>query len=224
MSGRARATPGMRLAAGAATLAGLLLLAGCAGSGAEAVADVTTTATATTDPGAGAADGFQDPDLGTSESNATRSVTPTRVSVPVIGVESGLETLGLEDDGRIAPPVDWDSAGWYENGVVPGDVGPAVLAGHVDSPTGPAVFGELSTLAAGDEVIVTMSDGAALAFTVDRALRASKADFPTSEVYAPTPTPQLRLITCDGDWDPATGHYADNLVVFASLASSPAQR
>lgn len=218
----------VRPAVGAA-LAGLLLLAGCAPTGggevaganpASSGAPIETAAPAST--GVGAAGGFQDPDL---ESNAPRAgeLVPTHVSIPAIGVESDLETLALAADGRIQPPVDWQRAGWYAGGVVPGDVGPAVVAGHVDSPGGPAVFLELAQLAPGDAVTVTLSDGSVATFVVDRSLRAAKADFPTSEVYAPTPTPQLRLITCDGDWDPATGHYTDNLVVFATSSVSTEQ-
>ena len=206
-----------------AALAGLLLLAGCAGPGtggattAAAPPGITATHAA---PGVGAAAGFQDPDLRSSASNSARNLTPTHVSIPAIGVESGLETLGTGADGRIQPPADWQSAGWFGGGVVPGEVGPAVIAGHVDSPTGPAVFLDLSKVVPGDVVIVTMSDGASDTYTVDRALRAPKAEFPTSEVYAPTPTPQLRIITCGGAWDPSIQHYTDNLVVFATLSSS----
>ncbi|GIG36496.1 class F sortase [Cellulomonas pakistanensis] len=200
--------------------ASLLLLAGCAApAGGPAGAPATpgpAPATQAVAPGSAAAPGFQDPAPSATGSAPAAGVVPTRVSVPVLGVDSGLEHLGLQDDGRIRPPSDWQSAGWYDRGVVPGATGPAVIAGHVDSPTGPAVFWDLADLAPGDEIVVTLSDGSTRTFAVDRALHAAKADFPTSEVYRSTPTPQLRLITCAGDWDPATGHYEDNLVVFAS--------
>lgn len=194
-----------------------LLLSAC-GAGTMAMDEVEAPPVTAT-PGVGAAEGFQDPDLGSTESNASRGITPMHVSIPSIGVESDLETLGLEDDGRIQPPVAWEKAGWYEKGVVPGDVGPAVIAGHVDSPVGPAVFLDLAALENGDEIHVTLSDGTTDVYRVDGALEASKADFPTSEVYKSTPTPQLRVITCGGDYDPATGHYVDNLVVFATLVT-----
>jgi sortase (surface protein transpeptidase) len=206
--------------------AALLLLAWCAApagagttagpEGASAASDAGTAGAAGTDPGSAAAAGFQDPAPSEAGSAPAAGVVPTRVSIPALGVDSGLEHLGLQDDGRIRPPADWQSAGWYDRGVVPGATGPAVIAGHVDSPTGPAVFWDLADLAPGDQVVVTLSDGSTRTFAVDRALHAAKADFPTSEVYRSTPTPQLRLITCAGDWDPATGHYEDNLVVFAS--------
>ncbi|OIH96943.1 hypothetical protein BIU97_12715 [Curtobacterium sp. MCBA15_009] len=161
------------------------------------------------------ADGFQDP----AAPQARSTATPVRVSIPAIGVESSLEDLHRGAGGELDPPVDWDSAGWFSDGIVPGAVGPSVIAGHVDSPTSAAVFFRLDELVAGDEVHVRMSDGSTRTFTVDRSERAAKAAFPTSDVYGTTPTPQLRLITCDGTFDTATGHYTDNLIVFADLSS-----
>ncbi|RMI06660.1 class F sortase [Cellulomonas triticagri] len=196
-----------------AWLALLLLLAGCA-------PDATTPESGPApDPAAATGPAYQDPAPRASAAEVPDGVVPTRVRIPRLGVDSTLEDLAVGADGRITPPVDWQRAGWYSGGVVPGEVGPAVLAGHVDSPDGPAVFWDLADLAAGDEVVVTLSDGTDRTFTVDRALHAAKAEFPTSDVYRPTPTPQLRLITCSGDWDPATGHYEDNLVVFASATA-----
>ena len=220
-----RRAHGNRLVGAVAALAGVLLLAGCAGASTEKPSASAPSAGPTATraaPGIGAAAGFQNPDLRVNASNSNRSLTPTHVSIPAVGVESGLEKLGIGADGRIQPPADWQSAGWYSNGVVPGDVGPAVIAGHVDSPTGPAVFLNLTKVTAGDNVIVTMADGASYTYRVDRALRAPKAEFPTSQVYAPTPTPQLRVITCTGTWDRSIRHYTDNLVVFATLASRSA--
>jgi sortase (surface protein transpeptidase) len=160
-------------------------------------------------------DGFQDP----AAPQARSTATPVSVSIPAIGVRSSLEDLHRGAAGELDPPVDWDSAGWFSDGIVPGEVGPAVIAGHVDSPTSAAVFFRLDELVAGDEVHVRMSDGSTRTFTVDRSERAAKSAFPTSDVYGPTPTPQLRLITCDGTFDTATGHYTDNLIVFADLSS-----
>ncbi|WP_434770352.1 class F sortase [Curtobacterium flaccumfaciens] len=160
-------------------------------------------------------DGFQDP----AAPEARSTATPVSVSIPAIGVRSSLEDLHRGAAGELDPPVDWDSAGWFSDGIVPGEVGPAVIAGHVDSPTSAAVFFRLDELVAGDEVHVRMSDGSTRTFTVDRSERAAKSAFPTSDVYGPTPTPQLRLITCDGTFDTATGHYTDNLIVFADLSS-----
>jgi sortase (surface protein transpeptidase) len=160
-------------------------------------------------------EGFQDPAAPAARSAAT----PVSVSIPAIGVQSNLEDLHRGSAGELDPPVDWDSAGWFSDGIVPGEVGPAVIAGHVDSPTSAAVFFRLDELVAGDEIHVAMSDGTTRTFTVDRSERAAKSAFPTSDVYGTTPTPQLRLITCDGVFDTATGHYTDNLIVFADLSS-----
>ncbi|RUR03193.1 class F sortase [Labedella endophytica] len=215
-----RTLGGLRTAVASAAVCLALALTACgSASSSSSVDDSAAAPPATTSPGIGAADGFQDPDLGTTASNASQGITPTRVTIPSIGVDSDLETLGLESDGRIQPPVAWEKAGWYSKGVVPGDVGPAVIAGHVDSPYGPAVFLDLVSLAEGDEIDVTLSDGTVDTYRVDGSLSASKADFPTSEVYKSTPTPQLRVITCGGDYDASTGHYVDNLVVFATLVA-----
>jgi sortase (surface protein transpeptidase) len=159
--------------------------------------------------------GFQDPAAPAARSDAT----PVRVEIPAIGVSSGLEDLHRGAAGELDPPKDWDSAGWFSDGIVPGQVGPAVIAGHVDSPTSAAVFFRLDELVHGDVIRVVMSDGSTRTFTVDRSEQAAKSAFPTSDVYGTAPTPQLRLITCDGTFDTATGHYTDNLIVFADLSS-----
>ncbi|WP_420364006.1 class F sortase [Curtobacterium aetherium] len=157
--------------------------------------------------------GFQDPAAPAARSDAT----PTRVSIPAIGVDAALEDLHRGAAGELDPPEAWDDAGWFSDGIVPGEVGPAVVAGHVDSPTSAAVFFRLDELVAGDRIAVTMTDGSTRTFAVDRTERAAKSAFPTSDVYGTTPTPTLRLITCDGTFDTATGHYTDNLIVFADL-------
>lgn len=171
------------------------------------------------DSGSTAADrdiaGFQDPAAPAPASDAT----PTRVTIPAIGVSSTLEDLHRGAAGELDPPKGWDDAGWFSDGIVPGQVGPAVIAGHVDSPTAAAVFFRLDELVPGDAIHVAMSDGTTRTFTVDRSERAAKSAFPTSDVYGTAPTPQLRLITCDGTFDTATGHYTDNLIVFAELSA-----
>ncbi|RIQ31000.1 class F sortase [Jiangella rhizosphaerae] len=141
---------------------------------------------------------------------------PVRVRIPAIGVDSALETLHRADDGRLAAPEDWQTAGWFAGGPIPGAPGPAVIAGHVDSPDGPAVFAGLARLRPGDRVEVELSDGAVAAFEVDGSRRVPQADFPTDEIYGPVPDRQLRLITCH-TFDEAAGHYVDNLVVFATV-------
>ncbi len=210
-----------------AIVAGVLVVGGVTGVAVAATngtggptvagsASPTAGSSGTAAPAAGSAtDGFQDPAAPAARSDAT----PVRVTIPAIGVSSSLEDLHRGAAGELDPPKDWDSAGWFSDGIVPGEVGPAVIAGHVDSPTAAAVFFRLDELVPGDEVHVAMSDGSTRTFTVDRSERAAKSAFPTSDVYGTAPTPQLRLITCDGTFDTATGHYTDNLIVFADLSS-----
>ncbi|HYO37948.1 MAG TPA: class F sortase, partial [Geodermatophilus sp.] len=142
-------------------------------------------------------------------------VVPVRVQVPAVGVDSGLVDLGLDAAGALEAPSDSALAGWYARGPVPGEVGPAVLVGHVDSRLGPAVFFRLRELAAGDEVVVDRSDGTSARFVVDRVEQHPKDAFPTAAVYGPTADAQLRLVTCGGGFDRSARSYEDNVVVFA---------
>lgn len=198
------------------TVAGVAVAASNGGAP-EAAASASATSASGTTGGSGRSDsateGFQDP----AAPAATSTATPVRVEIPAIGVSSGLEDLHRGSAGELDPPKDWDSAGWFSDGIVPGQVGPAVIAGHVDSPTSAAVFYRLDELVAGDRITVRMSDGSERVFQVQRSERAAKSAFPTSDVYGTSPTPALRLITCDGTFDTATGHYTDNLIVFATL-------
>jgi sortase (surface protein transpeptidase) len=143
---------------------------------------------------------------------------PVRVRIPSIGVDSGLEELVRAPDQSIAVPRDPSSAGWWAGGPRPGQVGPAVILGHVDSRTGPAVFFRLKELTAGDEVLVDRADGTTARFLVTSSDRFQKAEFPSELVYYPTLEPELRLVTCGGPIDPSTGHYRDNVVLVAAQA------
>jgi len=139
---------------------------------------------------------------------------PAHVDIPAIGVSADVQDLGLRPSGAVEVPSSYDRVGWYSGSAIPGAPGPTVLLGHIDSHTGPAVFFRLSELRAGDQVVVERSDSAVVRFIVDRIGQFRKSHFPTAEVYGPTPTPALRLLTCAG---PFHGHYRDNLVVFAHL-------
>ncbi len=139
---------------------------------------------------------------------------PTRLRVEAIGVDTPLETLKLGTDGELQPPRTNEKAGWYADGTAPGDVGPAVLAGHVDSKQGPAVFYRLREITAGDKIEVTRGGGT-VTFTVTSTAWYPKNAFPTDQVYGPTPDRQLRLITCGGVFDRTLRSYKDNLVVYA---------
>jgi Sortase domain len=147
-----------------------------------------------------------------------RSARPVEVVLPSIGVAAPLIGLGLMADRRLEVPEDYGVAGWYTGGPKPGQPGPAVIAGHVDSKQGPAVFYRLRDLRPGDRIAVRYSDGTAVAFAVERSERHPKQAFPTARVYGRTDGPALRLITCGGEFDRGSGHYRDNLVVFARPA------
>ncbi|MDQ2750615.1 MAG: class F sortase [Pseudonocardiales bacterium] len=145
------------------------------------------------------------------------TTTPTHVTIASIGVSSALEPLHLLADMTLKAPSQWAVAGWYSGGVVPGQIGPAVIAGHVDSTRGPAVFYRLRDVTVGATVSITDRNGAVSTFVVDQVRNYPKDKFPTAAVYGPTPIPVLRLITCAGEFDRATGNYVDNLVVSAHL-------
>jgi len=112
-------------------------------------------------------------------------------------------------------PTDFAVTGWYTFAARPGDIGPAVIAGHVDSRHGPGVFVRLRELQPGDEIAVRRADGSTIRFRVAATMQFDKASFPTARVFGTTTTPALRLITCGGFFDRHTGHYLSNLVVFA---------
>ena len=143
---------------------------------------------------------------------------PVGLDIPAIGVHSNdLVALGLAKDGSIEVPTDFAQPGWYKLGPTPGEFGPAVIAGHVDSLAGPAVFYRLGELKAGQRVKVTRKDGSVVTFTIDRVTRYAKAAFPTTLVYGPTSRAEIRLVTCGGAFDATTGHYVDNIVAFGHL-------
>jgi hypothetical protein len=141
---------------------------------------------------------------------------PARIDIDRIGVSSSVEPLTRNPDGTMATPYDWNSVGWYSEGVLPGQPGPAILVGHRDSAAdGPAVFFRLGELTPGDEFTVTEKDGTAHHFAVIALEQVAKSAFPTNEVYSPSTQPLLRLITCTGSFDSSAGSYRDNLVVTA---------
>lgn len=146
--------------------------------------------------------------------NPTYSGSPTRLMVKAIGVDTPLETLRLGPDGALTPPKDFAKAGFYSGGTLPGDTGPAVVAGHVDSKRGPAVFYKLREMQKGDRIEVVRG-GKTITFTVTSTAWYPKNRFPTDRVYAPTPDRQLRLITCGGVFDHSLRSYRDNLVIYA---------
>lgn len=164
------------------------------------------------------APGFEVGDLPGRPAAPGSGSPPVRLAIPAIGVATPLVRLGLEADGGMQVPADFGRAGWFTEGPAPGQVGPSVIAGHVDSRTGPAVFYRLRELRPGQAILVERADGSRLRFVVEQARSYPKEGFPTAAVFGPVPEAALRLITCTGDFDRARGSYRDNLVVFARLA------
>ncbi|SEQ87597.1 Sortase family protein [Lentzea xinjiangensis] len=148
---------------------------------------------------------------------ADEAPEPVTVRIPSIGVETSLEALEVDSAGVLEPPTRAEQAGWYAKGIAPGDAGPAVIAGHVDSKTGPGVFYRLPELRPGAEVQVEREDGSTLTFVVNSTYSTEKTAFPTAAVYAPTPLSELRLVTCGGEFDRVAGSYRDNVIVEAVL-------
>lgn len=149
-------------------------------------------------------------------------VRPTRLVIPGIGVSAEIRPVGVTKTKEIeVPPLSRPNlVGWYRLGPVPGQLGPAVLLGHVNTRKGPAVFSRLRDLRRGDKVQVTRSDGTTAEFTVDGVEQVGKNRFPTERVYGNTAHATLRLITCGGVFDPKTHHYTDNVIVYATLSAT----
>lgn len=166
------------------------------------------------DPGAGS------PDRNTPVTTTTAppvDLVPQMIRIPSIGVTSPLIGLGLNADNTLQVPTDFGVAGWYIYRSVPGQPGPGVIAGHVDSRTGPAVFYRLKDLTLGATIEVERSDGTVAFFAVTGREQVDKDQFPTERVYGPTAAAELRLITCGGTFNWSTHHYDDNLIVYAML-------
>jgi hypothetical protein len=140
---------------------------------------------------------------------------PVSLSIPVIGVHTRLIRLGLTAQGTLQVPASTAVAGWYTGGPRPGQVGSAVIAGHIDSYLGPGVFFRLRLLRPGNRVYVRQAGGRLAVFRVYAEHSYPKDHFPTQRVYGPAPDPELRLITCGGTFNPATGSYLNNVVVYA---------
>jgi len=149
------------------------------------------------------------------------SALPQRLKIPALGVSAPVVGLGLNADGSLQVPTAFSQTGWYRASPTPGALGPAVIAGHVDSAAGgPAVFYRLAALHPGDHVEVERADRRTAVFTVTGVREFGKDQFPTQLVYANTRDAALRLVTCGGSFDAASGHYRDDVVVFATLTGS----
>ncbi|MGW2558331.1 class F sortase [Streptomyces sp. NPDC001514] len=150
-----------------------------------------------------------------------RSV-PKRLRIPIISVDAPFIPLTLNATGQLNPPPPNNNnlVGWYQRGPTPGERGTSIVAGHFDTLTGPAVFVGLSEVKPGNKIEITREDNTVATFKVDSVESFSKAKFPNERVYNDTPSAQLRLITCAGEYDRTAKDYTENLVVFAHLESS----
>jgi len=149
--------------------------------------------------------------------------SPIELDIPAIGLAVSLSTLGLNADGTVQVPTDIQQPGWYRLGPSPGQLGSAVILGHVDSYQGPAVFFKLRLLVAGDLLNVVLANGTTAQFKVTSVAEYLKSNFPDQAVYGPHGLSELQLVTCAGAFDTQTGHYLSNIVVYSSLvALSPA--
>jgi Sortase domain len=153
---------------------------------------------------------------------AMSAATPVRIEIPEIGVSAPIMKLGLAPGGAIqVPPLgDHDLAGWYDGGPAPGQDGSSVILGHVDSYSGISVFYYLKALHPGNLIKIARADGSTAVFSVDGVQRATKDSFPATSVYGTLSYPGLRLVTCGGPFDSATGHYLDNIIVYAHLVTA----
>jgi sortase (surface protein transpeptidase) len=150
----------------------------------------------------------------TEQSSSASMPDPTGIDIPAIGVAAPVVPLGRNPDGSAEVPAGVTVAGWYDLGPKPGQLGPAVILGHVDALSGPAVFFSLKHLVPGD--VITVRDSTVLvSFAVQRVMTFTKDEFPTASVFGSTPDAELRLITCGGPFDRSIGHYKDNVVVYA---------
>lgn len=143
---------------------------------------------------------------------------PVRLRIPSLSIDAAFETpLGLNDDGSVGVPVAFDTVGWYKYGPTPGELGPAVILGHVDSYKGAAVFYHLGQLKEGDTVEVERADGSTAVFEVTGYERVAQSEFPMDRVYGNIPYSGIRLITCSGTYNRETHRYDRNLIVYGKL-------
>jgi LPXTG-site transpeptidase (sortase) family protein len=160
------------------------------------------------------------PIAGAVHSQQARIPLPVALTIPAIGVQTSLIHLGLTGSGALAVPASTAVAGWYTGSSRPGAIGPAVIAGHIDSHVGPGIFFHLAQLRPGDQVYVRRADGTLAVFRVTAVQSYDKDHFPTLAVYGATPDAELRLITCGGTFDYQLKSYLSNTVVYAAQVSA----
>lgn len=150
------------------------------------------------------------------------SARPVRLRIPAIGVDTTLVDLALQPDGRLEVPLGGFPAGWFTGAPTPGELGPAVIAGHVDWNGRPGVFSDLDQMRRGEVIRIDRQDGSVAYFRVTSVLQVAKTAFPTADVYGDLDHAGLRLITCGGDFDTSRRSYVDNVIVFAEFIGAEA--
>ncbi|MDL4818299.1 class F sortase [Actinomadura opuntiae] len=207
---------GRRAAAAAGVLLTGLLLSGCGGGDGGG-------ASSSKPPPAPAPSAAPSGTTAASNVSSLAPSEPTTITIPRIGVSAPVGQIGLKPGGQIEePPLSRPNlAGWYKEGPTPGEVGPAVILGHVDADKKAAVFYRLKDLKPGDKIQIGRKDGTTATFTVERAQRVNKDAFPHQKVFGESlDHPALRLVTCGGAFDPRAGHYTENLIVYSRLTAS----
>jgi sortase (surface protein transpeptidase) len=154
---------------------------------------------------------------------AIASSRPVHLSIPAIGIDSSVGTLGLQPDRELMVPTSPHVVDWYIDGPTPGRVGSSVILGHVDSFNGPGTFFYLKKLKTGNAITVTLADGTVARFVVTRVMLYAKTSFPDRLVFGSQGTRSLNLVTCGGIFDHDTGHYESNVVVFSQLVGVTAK-
>ncbi|MGI5324306.1 class F sortase [Actinomadura nitritigenes] len=193
-----------------------LLIGACGGGGGHAASSASPAP-------APAASGTPGGTTAASNVSSLAPSAPTTIAIPRIGVSAPVGEIGLLPGGRIQePPLSRPNlAGWYKEGPTPGEVGPAVILGHVDANKKAAVFFRLKELKPGDKIRIGREDGTTATFTVDRTQSVGKDAFPHEKVFGESlDHPALRLVTCGGAFDPKAGHYTENLIVYSTMTAS----
>jgi len=207
--------PKRKILATVALAAGLIL----AGAGATGLATARHPATPQWNPVAAPIPAPAGPIAAVAQPQSAGVAPPVVLTIPAIGVQTRLIRLGVTAAGTLQVPASTAVAGWYTGGPRPGAIGPAVIAGHIDSHVGPGIFFRLSQLRPGDRVYVRRADGSLALFRITAVRSYAKDHFPTLAVYGPTPDAELRLITCGGAFDPKLGSYLSNTVAYAVQVS-----
>jgi len=159
-----------------------------------------------------------------SKKTAANSIVPASVEIPAIGVNAAIEPVDILENGQMGVPKEVNNVGWFEPGIKPGNVGNAVLAGHVDSKTGPAIFFDLKKLEKGHQVIVKDAEGKQLTFVVQSKKSYKRDSAPINEVFGSSNEKKLNLITCTGRFNQSEGTHEERLVVYTELKEEPIEK